>query len=114
LAQLQRSIVRAEKNRVAQTFGAFAKSNPDPKLWELDKKHMRNELDPHGNVVQVQDRAAYDNDYSYKVGGEQHRVTIHDPGLLRAMKNVSAQETGRIVHAIGAATRLYSSLVTTF
>lgn len=114
LSQLQRAIVRAEKNRVSQSFAEFVKANPDPKLWEMDKTHTRRDLDTQGQVRDVQDFRAYQDDFDYKVNGETKRITIHDPLLLRAMKNLSAHESAGFIQKLGNLTRLYSTLVTSW
>lgn len=114
LQQLQRAIVRSEKNKVEQRFAKLIEDNPDSNLWEIDKKHEKQELDAHGKVKTVRDQAAEMNDLGFKIDGEGHRITIKDPLLDRAMKNLSAQETGAFLRHLGTTTRLYSRLVTTW
>jgi hypothetical protein len=41
-------------------------------------------------------------------------MTVRDPLLLRAMKNLSAQETGELLRKIGGFTRFYSQMVTSW
>jgi len=112
LAQLQRAVVRAEKNRVAKTFGQLVADHPDPTLWEQDVSHMRTELGADGKLRQVRDVLADQQDFKFKVNGAEHRVSIKDPLLRRAMENLSAQETGAFLRKVGNLTRLYSQLVT--
>ena len=114
LAQLQKAIVRAEKNKVAQTFAEFAQKHPDPALWEFDKAHTKKTLDKSGKVADVQDWKAYQEDFDYKDNGETKRITIKDPLLLSAMKNMGAEKTGEFLRKVGNLTRMYSSLVTSY
>jgi len=113
LQQLQRAIVRAEKNKVDQKFADFVRDNG---LFEMDKAHTRRELDAQGQVRDVRDTLRDAEDFSYKVNGERHRIDIasKDPLLDRAMKNLSAKETGEFVQRIGNLTRLYSQMVTSW
>jgi len=112
--QLQRAIVRAEKNKIDQAFAELVKANPDKSLWEMDASHTKREIGPDGKVREVGDPLAAAEDFHYKVNGETKRVTIKDPLLDRAVKNLSAKETGKLVETVGQFTRLYSQMVTSW
>jgi hypothetical protein len=113
LQQLQRAIVRSEKNKVDQKFADFVKDN---KLFEIDKEHSRTELDKDGKVKKVRDALRDREDFHYKVNGEAHRIDIasEDPLLDRAMRNLSATETNDVVAHLGKLTRRFSQLVTSW
>jgi hypothetical protein len=112
-AQLQRAITRAEKNKVDQKFAELVRQNPDPKLWAMDVEHTKREMGPDGKVRSGADHKAYTDDFHYKVNGEEKRITVKDPLLLKAMQNLGPQESNELVRMVGNATRAYSKLVTT-
>ena len=113
-AQLTRAIVRAEKNVVGQRFAEFTKANPDPTLWEHNVEHKTWAPNAKGIAREVKNPGAEANDFDYKVNGEKQRITVKDPLLLRALKNMSATETNQFIRLAGQGTRLFSALVTSY
>jgi diguanylate cyclase (GGDEF)-like protein len=114
MAQLARAIVRGEKNKVGQRFAEFTKANPDPSLWEHNVEHKTWAPNAKGIARQVLNPHAEANDFDYKVNGEKQRITVKDPLLLRALKNMSATETNQFLQLAGRGTRLFSALVTSY
>ena len=113
LQQLQRAVVRAEKNKVDQQFADFVRTN---NLFEIDKAHERTELDAQGKVRTVRDVLRDREDFSYKVDGESHRIDVAsvNPLLDRALRNMSATEMDPAIGHMAKLTRRFSALVTSW
>lgn len=110
----EEAIVRAEKNRVGQTFLQFVNENPDARLWEVDTVPVERRVGASGLVEPYRDTRYQlaDNVLAVKVGGEQHFITIKDPALARAMKNLGAESMNGFWRAAAAANRIMSKLAT--
>jgi diguanylate cyclase (GGDEF)-like protein len=93
--QLNRAVVRAEKNLADQEFGQFV----------VDNNLFRTSTGP---------TPIGDADFVYKKNGIEERVDVAsvDPILDRALKNLSAEDTAAFVHTAGKLTRAFSQLWT--
>lgn len=113
LQDVQRAIVRGEKNKANQEFGKLVKQY---NLFPMDVEHMRREKGPDGMVREVRDALRDQQDFHYKVNGESHRIDVAstDPILHRQLTNASAKEMGVWLQHAAKATRLYSRLATTY
>lgn len=111
--QLERAAVRAEKNKVDQRFADFVREN---KLFEMDKEHERTELGANGKVKKVRDVLRDQQDFTYKVNGETHRIDIAsvDPLLDKAMRNASVGDRNIVVDKLGTISRHFSKAVTSW
>lgn len=115
LAAHEEAIVRAEKNRVSRTFLTLVEDNPDPGLWEVDKVPLVRDLNKTTGLVgyrQDHRHKLADNVMGVKVGGDIHYITIHDPALAQAMRNLNATDMGPFINAIGTVNRYLSKTVT--
>lgn len=110
IAQVEQAIIRAEKNRVAQSLLRLAKANPNPALWTVDVVPEKPQLTPGGEVTYRKDNLhqQHDNVVSVKVDGEQHFVTFKDDRLGAAMKNLGTAKTGAFLRAFASVNRFLS------
>lgn len=110
----EEAVVRAEKNRVGQTFLRFVNENPDPRLWEVNTVPVERRVGASGLVEPYRDTRYQlaDNVFAVKVGGEQHFITIKDPALARAMKNLGAESMNGFWGVMASANRILSKLAT--
>lgn len=97
---LQSGIIRAEKNRVGQTFLRLAEANPNKDVWRI----LRGDEKPAvgWEVVGV------------KVKGEEIRIAIapHHIGLAKALKNLGQVEMFWGLGYLAAGTRTLAALLT--
>jgi len=114
-----KAIARAEENRVRQTFLRFVQQNPNKDLWEVDEVKYKPFFNK--NTGQVENRQARDFDLTeeeraqrlgVKVDGKGFEITIKDPILARAMKNLGADKKGKVIQTFAAFNR-YLALVNT-
>lgn len=115
LAQYEEAVVRAEKNKVAKQFLRLVEANPNPDLWEVGVDTATRRIDKstglvvHGSNPDLVNR---DNVLAAKIGGEVHYVTINDPGLARAMKNLGAESANGLIQALGKVMRYFAAINT--
>lgn len=115
MAQYEEAVIRAEKNRVGQSFLRMVEENPDKTLWEVDKTPLKPFFNTKTGEVEVKRDPRYklaDNVLSVKVDGQEHLVTIHDPLLARAMKNMGVEQTGKFMRAMASYNRFLSLINT--
>jgi hypothetical protein len=116
------AIIRAEKNRVAQRFYNWVKANPDSRLWEIERVEERPKFNHDTGEVEYVDRTVTTwrdpitgeevPPLSVKIGGETYRITIKDALLARAMQNLGAGETNKVLEGLAAFTRYFSIINT--
>lgn len=124
LLQAEEAIVRAETNRVGQSFLELAKASPDPNFWTIDKVRRVRQLNKATGTVQFRSEsriAAEDAPYtvSVKVDGEEHRITLNrdNPAAVRladSMRNLSAQQLTWVVKYLGSVNRFLSAVNTSY
>lgn len=117
LSIYEEAVVRAEKNKVGQTFLAMVESNPHKDLWEVSKKARRRVVDPTTGLVTLQvDPLAHsqDNVLAVKIKGKIVYITIHHDGIARAMKNLGVESTNLAVRALMKLNRWLAAVNTSF
>lgn len=111
----ERSIVRAEKNRVGLALLELVERHPNRNLWEVNKEVHKHIYDPQkGIAVRVLDKF-HKNDpnvVAVKREGETFFITIHDELLAAAIKNLGVEQGGKFVRGIGKATRYLAAMAT--
>jgi N12 class adenine-specific DNA methylase len=108
---LERTIVRANKNRLAQDLAKLIRENPS-KFWGIDREHRKPAGErPDGSVKFERDHIADLKDLHYKVGGKTHRISIDDPVVMAQLKG-NDKQTGEFLRTVAKATRFWSGLVT--
>ena len=117
MLQTERLIIRSEKNQVANAFLNMVLENPREELWEVAKvKHKRVLNDGEVRFVPNHTAAFADNVIQAKRNGKTYLITVHDPLIARAMKNLSQEDRheaiDKVVYAMGAINR-YLALINT-
>jgi hypothetical protein len=93
VADYEDAVVQAEKNRVGQSFLKLAEENPNPELWEVESLQYMPRYDKNGDIVAMDARfKPADNVLSVFVDGKQKLITIKDPALASAMKNIGVEK----------------------
>jgi hypothetical protein len=113
IAQTDQAIIRAEKNRVAQTLLKLVRDNPNEALWSIDATQRKAGFDK--NTGEVVYRHAVEPDAVIaKENGQEYRINIRDQRLLEAIKNMGSAKVGSILRAFGAVNRVFSLMRTTY
>jgi hypothetical protein len=113
---------RAAKNEVELMLLRLAVEAPDPNVWEVSpvqrQAYMAKITDPVTGAVTRQVRyrnAAYDKREDTMVvrdGGQQVRIRIKDPNLLKAISGLGAGEQHAMLQFLGAITGTLSKMNT--
>lgn len=108
----ERAVIRSEKNAVAKTFLDLATSNPDPDLWEIQPVKVNRSFSKASGMVSIANTPdTGDETIAIKVGGQQIRVKINDPLILRAMKLASKDETSQLERLLATTLGTYTNLM---
>lgn len=122
VAQGELAIVRAEKNRVAQSLAAMVVANPNPDLWTIERVKVRVLRDKAtGEVIEDSEGDAllhrhYPNDrdppvFSAKVQGKEVMIRFHGEGgrrMVEGMKNLGAANLGAFLQHLRGVNRWLS------
>ena len=108
----ERAVIRSEKNAVAKTFLDLALNNPDPDLWEIEPVKVNRSFNKaSGMVLMSKSPDTGEDTIAVKVGGQQVRVKINDPLVLRAMKLAAKDETSQLERILAASLGTYTNLM---
>ena len=113
-----RALTRIGKNDVGRSFGQFVIDNPSPNLWEINAVENKpfSSVDANGNriIEERQQIVTDDRAVTFKDGGKEVHVLVHDERLLEQLKNLNADNPSRVVGAFlfvnKILARLYTSL----
>lgn len=117
VGDLQRSIVAAEKTKVAQAFLKFALANPQPDLYtvepvDLEWKWSESTGEAYLGVRNLQEDA--DTTLVVMHDGNPVRIRFEDPDLAKALVNLDAPELGILLKTMSAINRWRSAVLTRF
>jgi predicted RNA methylase len=133
-AMFNNAIIRSEKNRVFRTMLRLVQANPNDELWSINRSEVTRRIGKSKNMAwrigadgepelyradqvqeQMQPPSRFDpNVVIGKVGGQEVYVTISNPALAGAMKNLGVENLNSFLKATGAMTRVMSALNTTW
>ena len=117
VADLTEATLRAEKNRVAQTFLQLVESYPNPDAFEVyDSDHPMIERQRQANkVIRKPKNLASDSElFAVKVDGVQKYIDIKDPVLRNAMHNLGPVQLDSITRKLRKFRRYLSSIMTSW
>jgi diguanylate cyclase (GGDEF)-like protein len=122
--QREKQIVRAEKNRVSNALLGLAKENPNSDFWTVDDAPTERVVQTVGGEDKVVERIVpgfrnQDNVVLTRIDGEDHFVIFNerDPRAKRmamSIKNLDADQLGRVLSATSMATRYFASINTQY
>ena len=122
LDQNQNAVIRGERNKVGQAFIGLLESKPNETRGYgriLDKMPTERALSSSGNVVEIIDRFAANNDNIFvaKVNGKDVYVELADKRLGRALKGsdgTGSSTLATINRAMGKLNRYLSNINTSY
>jgi hypothetical protein len=112
--QTQRTVIRAEKNKVAKTFLRFAQANPSP-YYKIGLAEKKRRIDPITQQVEEYWSnlpANMDRVFGAKVGGKTYYIEILHEGLLEGLKNLGDAKMIPLFQLMARLTREYSRFQT--
>ncbi|MBX9607280.1 MAG: hypothetical protein K2Y51_13730 [Gammaproteobacteria bacterium] len=120
IAQMEESIIRAEKNRVGKAFLNLVLANPNQRLWTVTTNpwgEFRPVFDQRsGEVVYRRDPLTKwaDNVLSVKRDGKEYLIALEDEGelLARAFKNMGPDTSNVVVRALSRFNRYLATVNT--
>ena len=120
IAQMEESLIRAEKNRVGQRFLDLVLQHPNEDLWSVSTNPW-GDYKPvfdaqRGEVVYRRDpRTKWaDNVVSVKRDGKEHLITLEDEGhlLARALKNLGPDSANIVIRGLARLNRYLAAINT--
>jgi len=124
VAMMNDAIISSEKNKVGQSFLQMVLDNPDGtfvrpdgarmKLWEVDPVQMQKYMDPNGQIAyrKKTHQNLGPNEFSVSVDGNQHIITIADPHLANAMKQVGVNSGNMFLRGLQTYNRFMAMINT--
>lgn len=115
ILQFQKTLVRAEKNKVGKTFLKFAEQFPDESLYKVKSVKYLPQYDDAGEIVRMNPN--YDlspNVMHVKVDGKIKEITFKDEALARGFKNLGSTEMGAFMRVAHKMVRFLASVSTQY
>ena len=118
MLQAEMAVIRAEKNRVGNTWLRFVRAHPDASRWTVDTAPKVKTIDHRtGLVTEISDPYWQDRSdvFVTKVGGRAVMIQHHGTegkNLVRALKNVGTSNLNAPLKFMHALTTLQSRLAT--
>lgn len=117
IAQAEQTLMRAEKNRVAQSFLRLVQEHPNPDLWEVvtAKSDSVRRYNKQTREVEIAPNIQLRNDpdiFVLKVDGQETYIRVHDERLLTAMKNLGPEPLNALTKALGWVNRKLAAVNT--
>lgn len=106
IAQVENSILRAERNRVGRTFLDLVTTYPDENMWKVVTPHTERRTvynSATGSVETVPDYGLRNRDdiFTLKVNGVEKYILVKDALLLRALKNLGPEPLNMLTRGMG-------------
>lgn len=119
ISDANRSIIRAEKNRVAKAFLQLVRDNPNKQMWEIKQTDRTRKLvtDPITGLQVVKDTIdpfyrLKDEVFSVKVNGRPILIEIKHKGVAAAMKGLGTENMNGIVRGLHVIQRALAAINT--
>lgn len=93
IVDLEDTIIKAEKNKVGQSFMKLVRQNPNKSFWEVEPLKYAPRYNKEGEVIMLDPKYKFaDNVMEVREGGKIRLITIHDKELAKAMKNLGQEK----------------------
>lgn len=115
IVQANEAVIRAEKNRVGRAFLNFVQANPNEELWTVDEAKKMAFFNERTGEVEYRIDPKYrlsENIMSVKVDGKEYHIAINDDTLAKAMVNLGAEKSNKVLQGLSMLNR-YFALINT-
>lgn len=113
VAQVEQTLIRAEKNRVGKTFLKMVQQNPNEDLWTVNEVQYVPRFNEDGEIEYVPAGGRPRDAMVVKVDGKENHIIIKDPILRGAMLSINDSErVGLLTSMLGTLTRTLAALNT--
>lgn len=93
IVDYEETVMKAEKNKVAQTMAKLVELNPNKALWEIESLKYAPRFNKDGEVISLDPKYKFaDNVMEARFDGKVKLITIHDRELAKAMKNLGSEK----------------------
>ncbi|MCX8310301.1 LPD5 domain-containing protein [Escherichia coli] len=128
IQDLSESLIRNRKNEVGNAFLKLVQDNPDKDYWQVftdDKpdtmRAIAERVDPEigetrREVVErpVPMAMMADRYFTTKKDGKTYYIKLHDPRLMRAMKNMGPETSNAVIRTLGKVNRFLATVNTSY
>lgn len=128
IQDLSESLIRNRKNEVGNAFLKLVQDNPDKDYWQVftdDKpdtmRAIAERVDPETGETrrEVVERPVpmammADRYFTTKKNGKTYYIKLHDPRLMRAMKNMGPETSNAVIRTLGKVNRFLASVNTSY
>ncbi|HHD7753239.1 TPA: LPD38 domain-containing protein [Escherichia coli] len=128
IQDLSESLIRNRKNEVGNAFLKLVQDNPDKDYWQVftdDKpdtmRAIAERVDPETGETrrEVVERPVpmammADRYFTTKKDGKTYYIKLHDPRLMRAMKNMGPETSNAVIRTLGKVNRFLATVNTSY
>ncbi|EOL5167138.1 LPD38 domain-containing protein [Escherichia coli] len=128
IQDLSESLIRHRKNEVGNAFLKLVQDNPERDYWQVftdDKpdtmRAIAERVDPETGETrrEVVERPVpmammADRYFTTKKNGKTYYIKLHDPRLMRAMKNMGPETSNAFVRTLGKVNRFLATVNTSY
>lgn len=128
IQDLSESLIRHRKNEVGNAFLKLVQDNPDRDYWQVftdDRPDTmrtvaeRKDPDTGETYREVVERPVpmammADRYFTTKKDGKTYYIKLHDPRLMRAMKNMGPETNNAVIQVLGKVNRFLATVNTSY
>lgn len=128
IQDLSESLIRNRKNEVGNAFLKLVQGNPDKDYWQVftdDKpdtmRAIAERVDPETGETrrEVVERPVpmammADRYFTTKKDGKTYYIKLHDPRLMRVMKNMGPETSNAVIRTLGKVNRFLATVNTSY
>ncbi|EEW1675469.1 hypothetical protein P5L53_003353 [Escherichia coli] len=128
IQDLSESLIRNRKNEVGNAFLKLVQDNPDKDYWQVftddrpDTMRViaeRKDQEIGETIREVVERPVpmammADRYFTTKKDGKTYYIKLHDPRLMRAMKNMGPETSNAVIRTLGKVNRFLATVNTSY
>ncbi|WP_339139418.1 LPD38 domain-containing protein [Escherichia coli] len=128
IQDLSESLIRHRKNEVGNAFLKLVQDNPDKDYWQVftddrpdTMRAIAERVDPETGETrhEVVERPVpmammADRYFTTKKNGKTYYIKLHDPRLMRAMKNMGPENSNAVIRTLGKVNRFLATVNTSY
>ncbi|TJQ39352.1 hypothetical protein C9Z69_24660, partial [Escherichia coli] len=128
IQDLSESLIRHRKNEVGNAFLKLVQDNPDKDYWQVftddrpdTMRAIAERVDPETGETrhEVVERPVLmammaDRYFTTKKNGKKYYIKLHDPRLMRAMKNMGPETSNAVIRTLGKVNRFLATVNTSY